>query len=126
MRASIDTNILVQYIVRLDKKSLDEILEYVKKYNEFVVTQAVFIEAIFIIEHKLGLSRNDIDKEIFCILEDQLFTFILDFDIYLFLSLYTSYKSLDVIDLYLLIHSKEVETLTLDKDLHKKIKTVKL
>ncbi len=121
MKASIDTNILIQYIVKIDKKSLDIISVYIKKYDQFVVTQAVFMEAMFILENKLGLSRNDIDKEIFCILEDRLFEFILDFDVYLFLSLYTSYISLDVTDLYILIHSKEIESLTLDLDLAKKI-----
>lgn len=124
MKASIDTNILIQYIVKIDKKSVDIISDYIKKYELFVVTQAVFIESIFILENKLGLSRNDIDREIFCILEDRLFQFVLDFDIYLFLSLYTSYPSLDITDLYILIHSKEIESLTLDVDLAKKIKTV--
>lgn len=124
MKASIDTNILIQYIVKLDEKSVDIISGYIKKYEVFIVTQAVFIESIFILENKLELSRNDIDREIFCILEDPSFEFVLDFDIYLFLSLYTSFTSLDVTDLYLLIHSKEIESLTLDVDLAKKIKTV--
>jgi predicted nucleic-acid-binding protein len=124
MKASIDTNILVQYIVKLDKKSTDIISDYIKKYDQFVVTQIVFMETVFIMENKLGLSRNDIDREIFCILEDPLFEFILDFDIYLFLSLYTGYTSLDVTDLYILIHSKDIESLTLDMDLAKKIKLV--
>lgn len=121
MKASIDTNILIQYIVKIDKKSVDIISVFIKKYDQFVVTQTVFMEAVFILENKLGLSRNDIDKEIFCILENRLFEFLLDFDVYLFLSLYTSYASLDVTDLYILIHSKEIESITLDHDLAKKI-----
>lgn len=125
MKASIDTNILIQYIVKSDKKSVNSILEYIKKYDKFIISQPVFLETIFILQKKSILSRNEIDEEIFCLLEDPLFEFVLEFDIYLFLSLYTSYMSLDITDLYLLIKSKEIDTLTLDIDLNKKIKTVK-
>ena len=125
MKASIDTNILIQYIVKSDKKSVDSILEYIKKYDKFIISQPVFLETIFILQKKSILSRNEIDEEIFCLLEDPLFEFVLEFDIYLFLSLYTSYMSLDITDLYLLIKSKEIDTLTLDIDLNKKIKSVK-
>ncbi len=125
MQASIDTNILIQYIVRSDKKSVDSILKYIAKYDKFIITQPVFLETIFILEKKSILTRDEIDREIFLLLEDFLFEFQLDFDIYLFLSLYTQYLSLDIVDLFLLIKSKETETLTLDMDLHRKIKTVK-
>jgi predicted nucleic-acid-binding protein len=124
MKASIDTNILIQYIVKSDKKSVESILEYIKKYDKFIISQPVFLETIFILQKKSILSRNQIDEEIFCLTEDPLFEFVLDFDIYLFLSLYTSYTGLDITDLYLLIKSKEIETITLDLDLSKKIKTV--
>lgn len=124
MKASIDTNILIQYIVKSDKKSVESILEYIKKYDKFIISQPVFLETIFILQKKSILSRNQIDEEIFCLIEDPLFEFVLDFDIYLFLSLYTGYTGLDITDLYLLIKSKEIETITLDLDLSKKIKTV--
>lgn len=126
MKAIIDTNILVQYIVKTDKKSIDSIIELVKIYDEFIITQSVLLESIFILEYKLGLSRDDIDKEIFCLLEDLIFVFELDFDIYSFLSLYTSYKSLDIIDIFLLLKSKNYNVLTLDIDLNKKIKSIKI
>ncbi len=126
MKAIIDTNILVQYIVKTDKKSIDSIIELIKIYDEFIITQSVLLESIFILEYKLGLSRDDIDKEIFCLLEDLIFVFELDFDIYSFLSLYTSYKSLDIIDIFLLLKSKNYNVLTLDVDLNKKIKSIKI
>ena len=126
MQVNIDTNILVQYIVKTDKKSVDIIYDYIKTYDKFIITQAIFMESVFVLENKLGLSRDDIDREFFCLMEDFLFEFVLDFDIYLFLSLYTNYTSLDIIDIYLLIHSKNVEVLTLDIDLSKKLKSVKL
>ncbi len=126
MQANIDTNILVQYIVKTDKKSVDIISDYIKKYDKFIVTQPIFMESIFILEHRLGLSRDDIDKEFFCLMEDFLFEFVLDFDIYLFLNIFTNYKSLDIVDIYLLIHSKDSDFLTLDMDLFKKRKSIKL
>jgi len=126
MQANIDTNILVQYIVKTDKKSVEIIADYIKKYDKFVVTQPIFMESVFVLENKLGLSRDDIDREFFCLMEDFLFEFVLDFDIYLFLNLYTNYHSLDIVDIYLLIHSKQVNMLTLDMDLSKKIQSITL
>jgi predicted nucleic-acid-binding protein len=126
MKALIDTNILVQYIVRSDKLSLVKISELVKKYDTFVVGDSVFFESIFSLENKLKLTRDQIDEEIFCLIEDPIFELLLSFDIYLFLSLYTQYTSLDIIDIYLLIQSRDIEVLTLDIDLSKKIKTVKM
>ena len=59
-------------------------------------------------------------------MEDFLFEFVLDFDIYLFLNIFTNHKSLDIVDIYLLIHSKDSDFLTLDIDLFKKRKSIKL
>jgi predicted nucleic-acid-binding protein len=125
MEALIDTNIFVQYIAKTDELSLKKISDLVKIYDKFIINDNVFFESVFILENKLGLTRYQIDEEIFCLIENPLFELNLSFDIYLFLSLYTQYTSLDIIDIYLLIQSRDTEVLTLDADLSKKIKTVK-
>ena len=122
----IDTNILVQYIARTDAKSCLLISEFIKKYDKFVITENVFIEALFTLQNKVNMTRDQIDEEIFCLMENSLFVFNISFDVYLFLNLYTHYPSLDVVDVYLLIQSVNERVVTLDMDLDKKIKTVKV
>lgn len=55
MKASIDTNILIQYIVKSDKNSVDSILKFIKKYDKFIVNQTVFFETITL---DLDLSKK--------------------------------------------------------------------
>ena len=126
MKAIIDTNILVQYLIKTDKKSVENIINFINEYDQLVIKQSVFMESIFLLENKINLSRNIIDREIFCLINNPIFEFDLEFDIYLFLSLYTSYTSLDVIDIYLLIKSKNEKVLSLDIDLNKKINSIKI
>jgi predicted nucleic-acid-binding protein len=126
MEALIDTNILVQYIARLDAPSLLKIDTLLKEYDVFTVTNEVFFESVFVLQYKIGLTRDQIDEEFFCLIENPLFRLDLSFDMYLFLSIYTRYTSLDSIDVYLLIRSQDSRVLTLDTDLSKKIKTVKV
>lgn len=126
MKAIIDTNILVQYLIKTDKKSVENIINFINEYDQLVIKQSVFMESIFLLENKINLSRNIIDREIFCLINNPIFEFDLEFDIYLFLSLYTSYTSLDIIDIYLLIKSKNEKVLSLDIDLNKKINSIKI
>ena len=126
MKAIIDTNILVQYLIKTDKKSVESIINFINEYDQLVIKQSVFMESIFLLENKINLSRNIIDREIFCLINNPIFEFDLEFDIYLFLSLYTSYTSLDIIDIYLFIKSKNEKVLSLDIDLNKKINSIKI